>query len=76
MAKAIMPSLECVNILKNYFVSNMWYEFDVCVVQSRWEWGNFFKCLFAISVIFCNEKELLIVVRMGFNMNPFLQMSL
>jgi hypothetical protein len=31
MAKVFMPSFECIHILKNHFVCNMWYGFDVCV---------------------------------------------
>jgi hypothetical protein len=52
MAKAIMPSLECVNILKNYFISNMWYGFDVCsTIQTG------VRELFQVSL--CHIRDLL-----------------
>jgi len=41
MTKAIMPSFECINILENYLVRNMWYEFNVCVVQTGGKEGIF-----------------------------------
>ena len=60
MAKAFMPSLECINILKNYLVCNMRYGFEVCVVQSERKRGNFLNNSFAISAIFSNKKNFLI----------------
>ena len=72
MTKAFMPNFECVNILKNYLVRNMRYGFDVCVVQSRRKRGNFLNNSFAISAIFSNKKNLLIIVIMGFYMETIL----
>ena len=59
MAKAFMPNFKCVNILKNYLVRNMWYGFDVCVVQFGRKRGNFFNNSFVISAIFSNKENFL-----------------
>ena len=72
MAKAFMPNFECVNILKNYLVRNMRYGFDVCVVQSRRKRGNFLNNSFAISAIFSNKENFLIIVITGFYMETIL----
>jgi hypothetical protein len=72
MAKAFMPSFECVNILENYLVHNMWYRFDVCVVQSVQKRGNFLNNPFAISAIFSNKENFLIIVITGFYMETIL----
>jgi hypothetical protein len=34
ISQPIMPDLECINILENHVVCNMWNGFYVCVVQS------------------------------------------
>ena len=62
MAKEFIPSFECVNILKKYLICNMWYGFDICVVQSGRKRGNFFNNSFAISAIFSNKENFLIIV--------------
>jgi hypothetical protein len=72
MAKAFMPSFECVNILENYLVRNMRYGFDVCVVQSGRERGNFLNNSFAISVVFSNKEDFLIIVITGFDVKTIL----
>ena len=50
--KSIMPSVECINILKNYFIRNMCNGLNVCIVQSRCERWNFLANVFAISILF------------------------
>ena len=72
MAKAFMPNFECINILKNYLVRNMRYGFDVCVVQSKRERWNFLNNSFAISAIFSNKENFLIIVITGFYMKTIL----
>jgi len=72
MTKAIMPSFECVNVLKNYLVRNMWYGFNVCVVQSRQKRGNFLNNSFSISIVFSNKEKFLIIVIKGFSMETIL----
>jgi len=72
MTKTIMPSSECVNLLKNYLVCNMCYGFDVCVVQFGQKRGNFVNNSFAISVVFSNKENFLIIVIKGFYMETIL----
>jgi hypothetical protein len=33
MSQPIMPDLECINIMENHFIYNIWYWFYVCVVH-------------------------------------------
>jgi hypothetical protein len=35
MSYPIIPGLECIDILENHFICNMWNEFYVYIVQSR-----------------------------------------
>jgi len=72
MAKAVIPNFECINILKNYLIHNMWYRFNVCIVQSGRKRRNLFNNFFAISVIFSNEEKFLIIFITGFNMKTVL----
>jgi hypothetical protein len=55
-----MPCLKCVNILENYLVCNMFYGFDVCIVQSTWKRRNIFNNLFAISSVFRKKEDILL----------------
>ena len=45
---------------------------DVCVVQSRWKRGNFLNNSFAISAIFSNKENFLIIVITGFYIKTIL----
>jgi hypothetical protein len=43
MAQPIMPYLECINILENHFIRNMWNGFFLCVVQSDGKEGILYR---------------------------------
>ena len=42
---------------ENYFVRNKYYRLIVSLLQSRWERGHLFKCLFALSNILCKRRN-------------------
>jgi hypothetical protein len=65
MSQAIMPDLECINILENHFIRNMWNRFYVCVVQSR-RYGRYsFYNIIAISVSLCDDERFFIILFMS-----------
>ena len=70
--KSIMPILECIDVLENYLISNMFYGLYICKVQFSLEWRNLFVDLFAISSKFGKEKKFLFVIHMCFHMETIL----
>jgi hypothetical protein len=68
VSKAIMPCFECIDILENHFICNMWYGFYVCIVQSRQQGRYSFQNIMAISIFFSNEEKFFIIFFMGYNM--------
>jgi hypothetical protein len=68
MSYPIMSGFECINILENHFICNMWNEIYVCVVQSILQGRYSFKNIMAISVRFSNEEKFLITLLMSYDM--------
>jgi hypothetical protein len=46
----------------------MWNMFYICVVQSRFQERHSFKNIMVISVRFSNEKKLLIILLISYDM--------
>jgi hypothetical protein len=70
--KSIMPVSECIDILKNYLISNMFYGVYVCKVQSSLEQKKLFTDLSVISNKFGKEKKFLFIIHMCFHMKTIL----
>ena len=76
VSKSIMQILECIDILENYLISNMFYGLYVCKVQSSLERRNLSTYLFAISSMFGKRRNSSLLSICVFTWKPFLRMSL
>jgi hypothetical protein len=74
--KSIMPVSECIDILKNYLISNMFYGVYVCKVQSSLEQKNFLQIYLSYPISLVKRRNSSLLSICVFTWKPFLRLSL